>query len=64
VSRRSVADLLREAGIAKWDRFALPRVYCGESLAAVATLGVDAAFAAASSEPAFALDWRPASAGR
>jgi tRNA(Ile)-lysidine synthase len=58
-SRRPVADLLREAGVPKWDRLALPRLYCGESLAAVVPLGVDAAFAATSEEPAFMLEWRP-----
>jgi tRNA(Ile)-lysidine synthase len=58
--RRHVADLLREAGIPRWDRLGLPRVYCDDALAAVATLGVDAAFTASPGEPAFALDWRPA----
>jgi len=59
-TRRQVADLLRDAGIPHWDRLALPRVYCGPALAAVAPLGVDVAFAAAHDEPAFALDWHPA----
>jgi tRNA(Ile)-lysidine synthase len=58
-TRRPVADLLREAGVPQWDRLALPRVYCGESLAAVASLGIDAAFAAAPGDSAFALEWRP-----
>ena len=58
-TRRAVADLLREAGIPAWDRFALPRVYCGEVLAAVACAGVDAAFGAAPGEPAVRLEWRP-----
>ena len=55
--RRPVADLLREAGVPHWDRLALPRVYCGESLAAVAALGVDAAFVALPDEASFALEW-------
>ena len=63
-THRAVADLLREAGVPKWDRLALPRVYCGDALAAVAHAGVDAAFAAAGGEAGIALDWRPASAGR
>lgn len=58
-NRRAVADLLREAGVPAWDRVSLPRIYCGESLAAVACAGVDAAFGAAPGEPAFTLDWRP-----
>ena len=61
--RRPVADLLREAGVPHWERSALPRIYCGERLAAVALLGVDAAFAAAPGEAGVALDWRPSPAG-
>ena len=56
---RGVADLLREAGIPWWDRMSLPRVYCGDALAAVAHAGIDAAFAASPGEDAFTLDWRP-----
>jgi tRNA(Ile)-lysidine synthase len=63
-SHRRVADLLREAGIPEWDRIGCPRVYCDETLAAVACIGVDARFAAARDEPAFALDWRPRPRGR
>jgi tRNA(Ile)-lysidine synthase len=59
-ARRHVTDLLREAGIPRWDRRALPRIYCDRSLAAVAPHFIDAAFAAAPDEPAFAVDWHPA----
>lgn len=58
-SRRLLADLLREAGVPRWDRASLPRLYCGDALAAVPHAGVDAAFAARAGEAAFALDWRP-----
>ena len=58
--RRPVSDLLREAGVPRWDRASLPRLYCGDQLAAVPHAGIDAAFAAQGDEPAFALDWRPA----
>ena len=58
-ARRSVSDLLREAGVPAWERGALPRVYCDGVLAAVACAGVDAAFGAEPGESAFALDWRP-----
>jgi len=58
-TRRPVADLLREAGVPHWDRLVLPRVCCRESLAAVAALGVDAAFVALPDEAAFALEWHP-----
>jgi len=57
--RRGVADLLREAGVPAWARTGVPRVYCGDVLAAVACAGVDAAFAAAPGEPAVALGWHP-----
>jgi tRNA(Ile)-lysidine synthase len=61
--RRAVADLLREAGVPHWERRALPRVYSGERLAAVAVLGVDEAFAAAPGETGMLPDWRPAIRG-
>ena len=58
-TRRAVSDLLREAGVPAWARVGLPRVYCDDALAAVACVGVDAAFAADPGEPARVLDWRP-----
>lgn len=58
-SRRRVADLLREAGVAHWERHAIPRIYCGDALAAVADLGVDAAFAAGPGEPGLRFEWTP-----
>ena len=58
-ARRPVSDLLREAGVPHWERRGLPRIYCGGTLAAVAPLGVDAAFAAAPGEPARDIAWRP-----
>lgn len=57
--RRGVADLLREAGVPGWARIGVPRIYCGDALAAVACAGVDSAFAAAPGEPAVALGWHP-----
>lgn len=58
--RRPVADLLREAAVPSWERPARPRVYCDGALAAVAGIGVDAAFCAAAGEAARRLEWRPA----
>ena len=58
-ARRAVADLLREAGVPHWERLALPRVYCGDVLAAVPFAGIDAAFAARADEPGFTLVWQP-----
>ena len=54
---RAVAELLRDAGVPRWDRQAIPRLYCGATLAAVPTLGIDAAFAAAPGEPGYAPAW-------
>jgi len=61
-ARRNVADLLREAGVAHWERHAIPRIYCGDTLAAVAAIGTDTAFAAAAGEPGLAWQWTPATA--
>ncbi|HEX6793838.1 MAG TPA: tRNA lysidine(34) synthetase TilS [Casimicrobiaceae bacterium] len=58
-ARRLVSELLREAGVPTWERGALPRVYCGDVLVAVACAGIDAAFCAKPGESAFMLDWRP-----
>jgi len=57
--RRNVADLLREAGVPPWARTGMPRVYCGDALAAVACAGVDTSFLAAPGEAGVALEWRP-----
>jgi tRNA(Ile)-lysidine synthase len=56
---RAVSDLLREAGVPRWERLALPRVHCDDVLAAVPHAGIAARFAAQSGEPGFALAWRP-----
>jgi tRNA(Ile)-lysidine synthase len=58
--RRRVADMLREARVPHWERQALPRIYCNDSLAAVAPLGIDVAFAASPVEAGFTLSWYPA----
>ena len=58
-SHRPVADLLREAGVPHWERRSLPRIYVDDALAAVAPLGVDAAFAATAREPAVTPAWQP-----
>ena len=61
-ARRRVVDLLREAGVPRWDRASMPRVYCGDTLAAVAGLGADADFAANPREDALALVWHSTTA--
>jgi tRNA(Ile)-lysidine synthase len=56
--RRNVMDLLREAGVPPWQRLAMPRLYCGDTLAAVAGTGIDASFAAGDGEAGLRLEWR------
>ena len=46
----------------RWERHAMPRIYCGDALAAVVTVGADAAFAAAPGEPGLAWQWTAAPA--
>jgi tRNA(Ile)-lysidine synthase len=62
-SRRNVRDLLREAGVPPWERAAVPRLYCGDTLAAVAGAGVDATFAAGPGDAAVRLEWRASPRG-
>lgn len=58
--RRALSAILQEAGLPPWERRALPLVHCGEALAAVPGIGVDAAFAATAGEPGIAVSWHPA----
>ena len=57
---RAVKRLLYDAGIAPWQRESLPLVYCGNVLAAVPGIGVDAAFRATGDAPGVVLRWHPA----
>ena len=56
---RPVADLLREAGVPRWERLALPRIYRDEALVALPEAGVGAAFAAAPGEAGVSFAWYP-----
>ncbi len=59
--RRSLKNLLREAGIPSWRRQRLPLVYVGERLAWAAEIGADSEFVAASGEPGWLISpWSPA----
>jgi tRNA(Ile)-lysidine synthase len=60
---RAVKRLLQEAGIAPWQRAALPLVYCGETLAAIPGVGIAAAFRAAAGAPGIVVRWHPRHAG-
>jgi tRNA(Ile)-lysidine synthase len=57
--RRALKAVLRDAGIPSWDRRGLPLVYCGDALAAVAGLGVDAALRAPPGQTGLTVAWHP-----
>jgi tRNA(Ile)-lysidine synthase len=57
--RRALKSILRDAGIPAWERNGLPLVYCGDTLAAVAGLGIDPAFCAAPGNPGVTIAWHP-----
>ena len=56
---RAVRRLLYDAGVEPWQRASLPLVWCGETLAAVPGIGVDAAMRAAANDPGIVLHWHP-----
>ena len=56
--RRTVKNLLQEAGLAPWERARLPYIYCGEQLVCVPGVAVDYRFQARSDEPAVVPLWR------
>jgi tRNA(Ile)-lysidine synthase len=58
--RRALKAWLQEASMPRWQREALPLLFCGDALAAVPGLGVDVAFQAGVGEEGFTLDWQPA----
>jgi tRNA(Ile)-lysidine synthase len=55
--RRSLKNLLQEAGIPPWQRECLPLLFSGESLVFVPGLGVDCDVQAAAGEPALSVRW-------
>jgi len=56
--RRTLKNLLQEAAIPVWQRQCLPLLFCGDELAWVAGIGVDARFAAAAGEPGLLPTWQ------
>lgn len=55
--RRSLKQLLQEAGIPPWQRDRLPLLFCGNTLVYVPGLGVDCDFHASGNEPALEPEW-------
>lgn len=58
--RRSLRNLLQESGVPPWERPLLPYLWCGDRLAWVGDLGVDAAFACGPGEPGVLPVWERA----
>jgi tRNA(Ile)-lysidine synthase len=56
--RRTVKNLLQEAGIPPWRRERLPFIYCGDALACVPGIGVDCRFRAKRGEASVTASWR------
>lgn len=56
--RRTVRNLLQESLIPPWIRDRLPFIYCGDRLACVPGIGIDAAFQARGAEPSVVPEWR------
>jgi tRNA(Ile)-lysidine synthase len=57
--RRALKAILRDAGIPSWERRGLPLVFCGNALAAVPGLGIDAALRAPPGRPGLTVEWHP-----
>jgi len=58
--RRTVKNLLQEAGLAPWERACLPYIYCGDRLVCVPGVATDYRFQARRDEPAVVPSWRAA----
>ncbi len=57
--RRSLKNLMQEASIPPWERFALPLLFCGEHLVWVPDIGIDCGFRAVSDEMGIVPEWCP-----
>jgi tRNA(Ile)-lysidine synthase len=55
--RQTLKRLLQDAGVPPWQRDALPLVFCGDALAAVPGIGVDATFQALADAPGYEIRW-------
>ncbi|MEO5765502.1 MAG: tRNA lysidine(34) synthetase TilS [Casimicrobiaceae bacterium] len=57
--RRALSALLQERGIPRWERSMLPLVFCGDALAAIPGIGIDAAFRVPPGEVGVTITWHP-----
>lgn len=55
--RRSLKNLLREAGLPPWERQTLPLIYIGEHLVCVPGIGVDCDYQVAPGEQGLVVSW-------
>ena len=58
--RRALKSILHDAAVPPWQRAALPLVFSGDTLVAVAGFAVDAAFAAPAAGAGITISWHPA----
>jgi tRNA(Ile)-lysidine synthase len=58
--RRQLKHLLQEAGVPAWERGRVPLVFCGETLAWAAGIGVAAECRAREGEPSVRIEWERA----
>jgi tRNA(Ile)-lysidine synthase len=56
--RRTLKNLLREAGVPAWRRDSLPLVYVDEALVWAANIGADSDFLVKPGEPGWLISWR------
>ena len=57
--RRALKSILQDMGMPAWERQALPLVFCGDTLAAAAGIGIDTAFQAAPGHAGVTIAWHP-----
>ncbi len=60
---RTLKNLLQEQGIPPWQRDRLPLLFCGETLVAIPSIGVECAYQAVGEEAGVVLRWSGAAQG-
>ncbi len=57
--RRTLKNLLQEAGVPPWQRARMPLLFSGEALVWAPGIGIDAGFAADPNQDSISITWRP-----